>query len=466
MVTFFDKINEQAVTFLHFKMWLFHSILALILRIIMKESDKKLYLREVIMAKKQQKSRYFAGISLGIMGVGFLATLPFQDSIIGKLLQGGFEAGLVGGLADWFAVTALFRHPLGIPIPHTALLPKNRDKMVRGAIAMVENNWLTKESIKGKIGQITFTDKLFPLLERELASEGVYKATQSGLKHAVDKVDLDQVSIFIEKELKKYISSVDVTVFVKSLTDQVVKRNLDEKAIDYILAEVEKWISKEDTRHKIGVMAKQFLDNTESDGFLKMAMSSFSSFINEDKLGKILQPFLLEKIVLLQDKDNPYRGLILNRIRQEINGVSDREELMAEINQWKDKTVQNIKASDKIKAVLERYKDKLHKMLEDRAFIEKHVLSAVRELIEKTKNDEEKVNAIEKWIHGQAASFIENNHSKIGSLVKENLEKLDNETLIHMVETNVGKDLQWIRVNGALCGFLIGLVLSIFKLVI
>ena len=338
--------------------------------------------------------------------------------------------------------------------------------MVRGAIAMVENNWLTKESIKGKIGQITFTDKLFPLLERELGSEGVYKATQSGLKHAVDKVDLDQISIFIEKELKKYISSVDVTVFVKSLTDQVVKRNLDEKAIDYILAEVEKWISKEDIRHKIGVMAKQFLDNTESDGFLKMAMSSFSSFINEDKLGKILQPFLLEKIVLLQDKDNPYRGLILNRIRQEINGVSDREELMSEINQWKDKTVQDIEAADKIKAVLERYKDKLHKMLEDRVFIEKHVLSAVRELIEKTKNDEEKVNTIETWIHGQAASFIENNHSKIGSLVKENLEKLDNDTLIHMVETNVGKDLQWIRVNGALCGFLIGLVLSIFKLVI
>lgn len=73
-----------------------------------------------------------ATISLAIMGVGFVATMPFGDSIWGQLLQGGFEAGLVGGLADWFAVTALFRHPLGIPIPHTALLPKTGSVLQKG----------------------------------------------------------------------------------------------------------------------------------------------------------------------------------------------------------------------------------------------------------------------------------------------------------------------------------------------
>ena len=61
------------------------------------------------------KTKHIAGFSLGVMGVGFLATMPFEDGVLG-LLQGGFEAGVVGGLASWFAVTALFRHPLGIPI--------------------------------------------------------------------------------------------------------------------------------------------------------------------------------------------------------------------------------------------------------------------------------------------------------------------------------------------------------------
>lgn len=103
------------------------------------------------MSKQKNKSRHLATISLTVMGVGFLATLPFQDSLWGTFLQGGFEAGLVGGLADWFAVTALFRHPLGLPIPHTALLPKNRKRLTSGIINMLENDWLTKESIRGKL---------------------------------------------------------------------------------------------------------------------------------------------------------------------------------------------------------------------------------------------------------------------------------------------------------------------------
>ncbi|MGB3892347.1 MAG: DUF445 family protein, partial [Priestia megaterium] len=70
----------------------------------------------VFTTNPKKKSKHLAVISLAIMGVGFVATMPFGDSIWGRLLQGGFEAGLVGGLADWFAVTALFRHPLGIPI--------------------------------------------------------------------------------------------------------------------------------------------------------------------------------------------------------------------------------------------------------------------------------------------------------------------------------------------------------------
>src|SRR4051794_35874729 len=103
------------------------------------------------MLNQKNKSQHLATISLAVMGTGFLATIPIQHSFWGMILQAGFEAGLVGGLADWFAVTALFRHPLGIPIPHTALLPKNRKRIIAGIISMLENDWLTKESIRKKI---------------------------------------------------------------------------------------------------------------------------------------------------------------------------------------------------------------------------------------------------------------------------------------------------------------------------
>ena len=73
------------------------------------------------------------------------------------------------------------------------------------------------------------------------------------------------------------------------------------------------------------------------------------------------------------------------------------------------------------------------------------------------------MESIENWIQKQILYYLDMNHSKIGVLVKENLDKLDNETLINMMENSVGKDLQWIRVNGAICGFTIGIILTILK---
>ncbi|OOP62980.1 hypothetical protein BWZ43_25545, partial [Heyndrickxia oleronia] len=105
-----------------------------------------------------KNSKYLARTSLAVMGIGFIATLPFEHSnpFLG-LLQGGFEAGIVGGLADWFAVTALFRHPLGIPIPHTSLLSKNRKRITKALVSTIENDWLSKESIVNKLKNIQLT---------------------------------------------------------------------------------------------------------------------------------------------------------------------------------------------------------------------------------------------------------------------------------------------------------------------
>jgi uncharacterized membrane-anchored protein YjiN (DUF445 family) len=84
----------------------------------------------------------------------------------------------------------------------------------------------------------------------------------------------------------------------------------------------------------------------------------------------------------------------------------------------------------------------------------------------KVKEDERTVQKIEDWLQKQVVNVVEKNHSKIGKLVQENLDKLDDKTLIEMIENNVGKDLQWIRVNGAVCGFMIGLVLEGIKAII
>ncbi|MQR94314.1 DUF445 domain-containing protein [Fictibacillus phosphorivorans] len=415
---------------------------------------------------KDNKSKYYAKISLGIMGGGFLATFPFQDSIAGQVLQGGFEAGLVGGLADWFAVTALFRHPLGLPIPHTALLPKNRDRMLKAIINMLENDWLTKESIQNKIKDMNISAKAVDELEQRLDSSSFHKGVQSLVIHLLNEMDPEKLSPVLEKELKGYLQSVEIEPVLDKMVNEVLKRELDEKALDYVLVETEKWLKKEDTKNKIGTLAKQLLDNTKADGFMKMAIQSFSQMINAEKLGNMLQPFFLKRIVLLQEANNPYRKAILDKIHSEIKNVKERRELIAELGEWKNTIVEEWNPTDQLSSILVKTKEKFIKLAEDEDWINRNIIRILKNQIQALKEDSSRMMTIEGWIQNQLSLMVEKYHAKIGQLVKENLEKLDNETLINIIENNVGKDLQWIRVNGAICGFLIGIVLTSFKMVV
>lgn len=135
------------------------------------------------------------------MGIGFIATIPFQGSFWVNLLQGGFEAGLVGGLADWFAVTALFRHPLGLPIPHTSLLANNRKRMTNGLVSTIKNDWLSKESIQGKVKQVHFSDKLVTRIEQEIHTEPFRNGLIKMIKEIICNIDVEKISPFVKNKL-------------------------------------------------------------------------------------------------------------------------------------------------------------------------------------------------------------------------------------------------------------------------
>ncbi|YAR63791.1 DUF445 family protein [Bacillus cytotoxicus] len=152
------------------------------------------------------QSKYIAGISLGVMGIGFVATIPFQHVVAGEIMQGGFEAGLVGGLADWFAVTALFRHPMGLPIPHTALLPKNRKRMTKGLVTTLENDWLTKESITSKLKELQLTQMVLQIAERELQSETVKKGFVTIIEKAIRQMNTEKTCCYCRKRIKNILA--------------------------------------------------------------------------------------------------------------------------------------------------------------------------------------------------------------------------------------------------------------------
>ncbi|MBH0319215.1 DUF445 domain-containing protein [Bacillus cereus] len=412
------------------------------------------------------KTKYIAGISLGVMGVGFAASIPFQGTIAGEIIQGGFEAGLVGGLADWFAVTALFRHPMGIPIPHTALLPKNRKRVTKGLINTLENEWLTKESITNKVKEMQLAQMVLQIAEREIQSDAVKKGIVTIAEKAIVSIDTEKLAVIIEKELKTYLHTINTSNILQVLVDQLVVQEYDEKTLDYILVKVKDWTAQDEARYQLGSLGMKAMENIKVDGFLQFTLKSFMNIVDEDKIGGILQKFIISNINSLQDADNSTRQLILAKIRQEIINVKENEALLQELENWKEKWIANWNATDKIKEMLEQVQQRAVAFVNNEEFADKYVIPFLQKQMNKIKEDEQTVQKIEDWLQKQVVSLVEKNHSKIGKLVQENLDKLDDKTLIEMIENNVGKDLQWIRVNGAVCGFMIGLVLEGIKAII
>ena len=412
------------------------------------------------------QTKYIAGISLGVMGVGFAASIPFQGTIAGEIIQGGFEAGLVGGLADWFAVTALFRHPMGIPIPHTALLPKNRKRVTKGLINTLENEWLTKESITNKVKEMQLAQMVLQIAEREMQSDAVKKGIVTIAEKAIVSIDTEKLAVIIEKELKTYLHTMNTSNILQVLVDQLVVQEYDEKTLDYILVKVKDWTAQDEARYQLGSLGMKAMENIKVDGFLQFTLKSFMNIVDEDKIGGILQKFIISNISGLQDADNSTRQLILAKIRQEIINVKENEALLQELENWKEKWIANWNATDKIKEMLEQVQQKAVAFVNNEEFADKYVIPFLQKQMNKIKDDEVTVQKIEDWLQKQVVKLVENNHSKIGKLVQENLDKLDDKTLIEMIENNVGKDLQWIRVNGAVCGFMIGLVLEGIKAII
>ncbi|CUB28684.1 DUF445 domain-containing protein [Bacillus cereus] len=412
------------------------------------------------------QTKYIAGISLGVMGVGFAASIPFQGTVAGEIIQGGFEAGLVGGLADWFAVTALFRHPMGIPIPHTALLPKNRKRVTKGLINTLENEWLTKESITNKVKEMQLAQMVLQIAEREMQSDAVKKGIVTIAEKAIVSIDTEKLAVIFEKELKTYLHTINTSNILQVLVNQLVVQEYDEKTLDYILVKVKDWTAQDEARYQLGSLGMKAMENIKVDGFLQFTLKSFMNIVDEDKIGGILQKFIISNISSLQDADNSTRQLILAKIRQEIINVKENEALLQELENWKEKWISNWNGTEKIKEMLEQVQQRAVTFVNNEEFADKYVIPFLQTQMNKIKEDEQTVQKIEEWLQKQVVKLVENNHSKIGKLVQENLDKLDDKTLIEMIENNVGKDLQWIRVNGAVCGFMIGLVLEGIKAII
>ncbi|MEQ8197672.1 MAG: DUF445 domain-containing protein [Clostridiaceae bacterium] len=414
----------------------------------------------------KEKNNQSALISLIVMFIGFIITLFLDRGVMIILLQSGFEAGLVGGLADWFAVTALFRYPMGIPIPHTAILPNNRNRITKSLVSMVENNLLSKESILSKINNLQITRKLLNICIINISSEEF----ETGIIHLVNRMTnslpREKFSQYISELIKENMYKIDSSKLMETAGDICLKYNYEQKLLDFLIDILRDEIKKTEFRNEIGNSAVKAISRIEMNPLLKYTVNTAIKAVGAEKTGEIVQDAIL---IILRDLNTPgnrSRHMVIESLGYHISKASSSEAINEGFNAIKENLLSSKEINDILTEQVDNAQGVVLRIVRDEAFIKEKVVPVLKNILIEISEDQEVIDKIEGYIRTQIVEYTDKNHDKIGNLVEENIEKLDNETLISMIEEKVGNDLQWIRVNGAICGFIIGIALGAIRLVL
>lgn len=411
------------------------------------------------------KSRNLATISLAVMACGFLFTLFLPENLAVILLRGGFEAGLVGGIADWFAVTALFRHPLGLRIPHTSLLLKNRDKLIQSLISAMENELLNKESIENKLRKINIVALGAAALTRFFSRRSARTELLEQLKGFVLRLQVEQAVPYLQSAAAAYLREAKLGEAADKVATSLMNDGKDIAALDYALEGISSWSGRPETRAMLGRIASEKLAEVKLGGLKGMAFQAFVGFVDADMLGEMLQGMVQSTIRDFKQEDNPNREQVIREIRVALFQLVSNEEMIGSLKDWALNELQGEAAAAFLQQQLEALRSRAVTMIEeDQAGGGRKLFRLYALLVRRVSREQEWLQTTEDRIRGTLISFVEANHYRIGQLVKENLDQMDDASLVSMLEEKVGKDLQWIRVNGAVCGFVVGLGLTVIQL--
>nr|WP_305121017.1 DUF445 domain-containing protein [Saccharibacillus sp. JS10] len=400
------------------------------------------------------------------MAVGFVGSLFLPENNWTFLLIGGFEAGLVGGLADWFAVTALFRHPLGLRIPHTSLLLKNKGRIVDSLVSAMETQLLNKESITEQLRKLNLIHAAGQMLTRRVARKRTRQQVLDFATEAIVNLPLEKAVEPVREAAAAYIRNVDAAGLADRALTKVLNDGYEIRLFDYVLGEAKAWAQRPETKDTMGTLAMDQLSNAKVGGFTGFAFQAFAGMVNEDKLGSMIQTMLVAGVDSLLDPYGEQRLAILREVRVKLFEAAGDEEKLEYLRGQVLEVLQEQATEKFILDNLEKLREfALEKTAEERAKGGKIVFRVYAAIMRNLMAEPERIEMWETKTRDAIVQLAEKNHYRIGQLVRDNVDRMDDKQLVELLEEKIGQDLQWIRVNGAVCGFLVGIILSLIQLI-
>ncbi|MFD0714426.1 DUF445 domain-containing protein [Paenibacillus sp. GCM10027626] len=431
-------------------------------------------------------------LAVAICFIGSSAALYFHPAWWTRLLFYMTEAGLVGGLADWYAVTALFRHPLGIASKHTAIIPRNRIKLIDGVVTMVETQLLPPDRLKEKLSDITIMDTVIEWIDDRFPRGALGAAGWKWATSLLAKFDFSRIAAGWDSQLKQLLRRTDITPYAGKALNALLEHGNIHVWLDRIIEEIEKRTSSPEAKAFILQLLQKEHEKQLNVGnaftrFLKKAASIFaeeSDALNLEDAAEALYRDLGQFIQDLKRHDHKLRLLLIDTLRRLAADLNQNRELAATIEEWKLEVLERITLAPSIEALLAALKN-LPADAEEQPAPELQedtgqqqpataapssgllgLRSGLSNLIEnywaQFKQDEAKKLWIEGYIKSFLTTVIDKEHRLIGQIVRDTLNAFTEKRLIAFIEDKVGEDLSRIRINGSLVGAGIGALLYTF----
>mgnify|MGYP001553089565 CR=1 FL=1 len=362
------------------------------------------------------------------------------------------EAAMVGAIADWFAVVALFRRPLGLPIPHTAIIPSNKDRIGRNLAAFIVANFLSTEQVLAKLAQFDPAARLARWLAQPRHAAGIATHLAAALVYGLGVLDDARVRAFFRATVVARLEQVDVSRLAGRLLDVMTADRRHQQLLDGVLQQLARMLDDETLKAEVAEVVA--------------AEVKYLRFVGLDHMaGRYATEKMVAGVVRLvgemgADPAHPLRVRFDEFIASFIERLKDDPEVHLKGEAIK----QELLAHPALGSYLQGLWGEMigwmqHDLASEASSIRAQVVLGTRSLGEKLAAD----RAMQGWINEQlriaAPRWIERYREDIRGYIVARVADWNAAEMTQELERNIGRDLQFIRVNGTLVGGLVGLAI-------
>jgi uncharacterized membrane-anchored protein YjiN (DUF445 family) len=382
-----------------------------------------------------------------LVTIGFVVARIFeeQNGWLGYV-RAGCEAAMIGALADWFAVTALFRHPLGIPIPHTAIVAERKNEIGKGLGEFVETNFLTPEVLGPKIAAIEPTQRLARWLVMPQNTHTTSERIAQGLIKVLDSIDDTEVTAFLEGRLSSLVTKFPPAATLARVLRNAGANRRREQIVDGVLKRAHDALL--DNRDNI---AHQFI--SESPWWVPNS-------VDQRMFDRLFTGITTTLGAMRADHNHELRMALDRRIDRYIIELETNPALAAKFDEGTREALRH----PSIRAAIEGWwADTKVQLAGELA----HPESKIRERISRSVEDQAKAiladqpraqrynDAIQRFVVSAVTSY----GHELSGLIAATVERWDTKETVTRIEQQIGRDLQFIRINGTIVGGIVGVIL-------